>query len=104
MKRIPVGDGRSAFDNLVATENMMMAQSNAKPIVIPVDFPTSFRKIEEFFKGCQAFGEELSDEEISFSSAKIWQLMTSCSKRFADEYDNISWWDCTEAGSKNAAY
>lgn len=104
MKRIPVGDGRSAFDNLVVTENVMMAQSNAKPIVIPVDFPTSLREIEEFFKGFQAFSEELSDEEISFFSGKIWQLMTSCNKRFADEYDSISWWDYTEAGSKSAAY
>lgn len=104
MKRIPVGDDRSAFDNLVVTENMMMAQSNAKPIVIPVDFPTSLKEIEEFFKGFQAFSAELSDEEISFFSGKIWQLMTSCSKRFADEYDNISWWDYTESATKSAAY
>ena len=104
MKRIPVGDDRTAFDNLVVTENMMMAQSNAKPIVIPVDFPTSFKEIEEFFKGFQTFSAELSDEEINFFSGKIWQLMTSCKQRFADEYDNLSWWDYTEAGSKSADY
>ena len=104
MKRIPVGAGRSAFDNLVATENMMMAQSNAGPIVLPVDFPTSFREIEEFFKGFQTFSAELSDEEISFFSGKIWQLMTSCKQRFADEYDNISWWDYTESATKSDAY
>ncbi len=104
MKRIPVGDDRSAFDNLVVTENVMLAQSDAKPIVIPVDFPTSLREIEQFFKGFQAFSAELSDEEIRFFSGKIWQLMTSCKQRFADEYDNISWWDYTEAGTKSAAY
>jgi len=104
MKRIPVGGGRSAFDNLVVTENMMMTQADAKAIVIPVDFPTSFKEIEEFFKGFQTFSAELSDEEINFFSGKIWQLMTSCKQRFADEYDNISWWDYTEAGSKSADY
>ena len=104
MKRIPVGDGKSAFDNLVVTENMMMAQSDAQPIVLPVDFPTSLKEIEEFFKGFQAFSAELSDEEIAFFSQKIWQLMTSCSQRFTDEYDNISWWDYTESATKSAAY
>jgi uncharacterized protein with NAD-binding domain and iron-sulfur cluster len=104
MKRIPVGAGRSAFDNLVATENMMMTQSDAKPIVLPVDFPTSFKEIEEFFRGFQTFSAELSDEEIEFFSGKIWQLMTSCKQRFADEYDNISWWDYTESATKSEAY
>ncbi|MES2950765.1 MAG: FAD-dependent oxidoreductase [Pseudomonadota bacterium] len=104
MKRIPVGDDKSAFDNLVVTETMMMAQSDAKPIVLPVDFPTSLKEIEEFFKGFQAFNAELSDEEIAFFSGKMWQLMTSCSQRFADEYDSISWWDYTEAATKSEAY
>ena len=104
MKRIPVGKGKSAFDNLVTTENMMMAQANAQPIVLPVDFPTSLKEIEEFFKGFQAFSAELSTAEIEFFSGKIWQLMTSCSKRFAEEYDSISWWDYTESASKSAAY
>ena len=104
MKRIPVGHGKSAFDNLVTTENMMMAQANAQPIVLPVDFPTSLKEIEEFFKGFQAFSAELSTAEIEFFSGKIWQLMTSCSKRFAEEYDSISWWDYTESATKSAAY
>ncbi len=104
MKRIPVGHGKSAFDNLLTTENMMMAQANAQPIVLPVDFPTSLNGIIEFFKGFQAFSTELSTEEIEFFSGKIWQLMTSCSKRFSEEYDSISWWDYTESATKSAAY
>lgn len=104
MKRIPVGDDKSAFDNLVTTENMMMAQSDAKPIVLPVDFPASLKDVEEIFKGFQEFSSELSMEEIEFFAGKIWQLMTSCSKRFAEEYDSVSWWDFTESASKSAAY
>ena len=104
MKRIPVRNGDSVFDNLVVTETMMMTQSNAKPIVIPVDFPTSLKEIEEFYKGFKAFNAELTDDEIIFFSGKIWQLMTSCRQRFADEYDNISWWDYTESATKSTAY
>ena len=104
MKRIPVGDDQTALDNLVMTDTMMMAQSDAKPIILPVDFPTSLKEIEEFFKGFQAFSSELTTEEIEFFSGKIWQLMTSCSKRFEDEYDSISWWDFTESATKSAAY
>jgi len=104
MKRIPVGRGKSAFDNLVSTESMMMAQNNAQPIVLPVDFPTSLKEIEDFFKGFQAFNAELSTQEIEFFSCKIWQLMTSCSRRFSEEYDSISWWDYTESATKSAAY
>jgi uncharacterized protein with NAD-binding domain and iron-sulfur cluster len=104
MKRIPVGSNKTAFDNLVVTENMMMAQSDAKPIILPVDFPTSLKAIEEFFKGFQQFSSELTNEEIEFFSAKIWQLMTSCSKRFSEEYDSISWWDYTESATKSEAY
>ncbi|MEO7108486.1 MAG: FAD-dependent oxidoreductase [Rhodoferax sp.] len=104
MKRIPVGDEQTAYDKLVVTDTMMMAQSDAKPVILPVDFPTSLKEIEEFFKGFQAFSSELTTQEIEFFSGKIWQLMTSCSKRFAEEYDSISWWDYTESASKSAAY
>ena len=104
MKRIPVGDGDSAFDNLVTTQDMMMAQSNAQPIVLPVDFPTSLKEVEQLFAAFQEFNAELSTEEIACFSGKIWQLMTSCRERFTAEYDSISWWDFTESGSKSLAY
>ena len=33
--RIPLGNGLSVYDNLVCTQDMMMTQTNAKPVVLP---------------------------------------------------------------------
>lgn len=104
MKRIPVGRGRSAFDNLVSTQSVVMTRSHFKPIEMPVNFPSSLKELVQIFKVFQSWSDELPDEEIEFFASKVWQLMTSCSQRFEQEYDNISWWDYTEAASKSAAY
>jgi uncharacterized protein with NAD-binding domain and iron-sulfur cluster len=39
----------------------------------------------------------LTQEEKSFFARKVWQLMTSCYERRANDYERISWWDYTEA-------
>ncbi len=104
MKRIPVGPGKSAFDNLVSTENMMMTQAGAQPMVMPVNFPTSIEGVKEIFRSFQTVASELSDKEIEFFAGKIWQLMTSCKDRYTQEYDAISWWDFTESDRMSSAY
>ena len=104
MKRIPVGPGKSAFDNLVSTENLMMTQAGAMPIVMPVNFPTSLEDVKDLFKSFKTVVAELADDEIEFFAGKIWQLMTSCEARYTEEYDAISWWDFTESATKSSAY
>ena len=44
------------------------------------------------------------DEEIGCFYGKMWQLMTSYKQLFANENDNISWWDFAEYASKSTAY
>ena len=104
MKRIPVGAGKSAFDNLVSTDTMMMTQAGAQPMVMPVNFPDSLQGVMEMFKSFKTLSEELSDGEIEFFVGKIWQLMTSCQARYTEEYDAISWWDFTESSRMSASY
>ncbi len=104
MQRIPVGGGRSAFDNLVSTEDMMMTQSTALPVVLPVNFPCSLEDVANIFAGYQEFHSELTKEEIDCYAGKVWQLMTSCEQRYTEEYDSISWWDFTESRTKSESY
>lgn len=104
MQRIPLGNGLSVYDNLVCTQDMMMAQANAKPVVLPVNFPASFRDVALIFEGFKEFSSDLTDAEIECYAGKVWQLMTSCSKRYDEEYDSVSWWDFTESRTKSEAY
>ena len=104
MKRITVGPGKTVYDNLVSTENMMMTQAGAQPMVMPVNFPTSLDGVKQIFRSFQTVAAELSDDEIEFFAGKIWQLMTSCKDRYTEEYDAISWWDFTESDRMSSAY
>ena len=104
MKRIPVGNGRSAFDNLVSTDTMMMTQAGAQPMIMPVNFPDSLQGLTEMFQSFKTVSSELADGEIEFFVGKIWQLMTSCKARYTEEYDAISWWDFTESARMSPAY
>lgn len=104
MKGIPVGDGRSAFDNLVSTQNVMIAQSGKLPLIMPVNFPTSLTDITELFYSFLVADSELTKAEVEYFAERVWQLMTSCSERFADEYESISWWEYTNAANFSDAY
>ncbi len=104
MKRIPFKDGKSVFDNLVSTDTVEIAQKGLMPIIAPVHFPTSWENIVEIFESFMQAEKELSKAEIDFFSMRIWQLMTSCSDRFLDEYESISWWEYLKADTFSSAY
>ncbi|AFM04345.1 hypothetical protein Fleli_1960 [Bernardetia litoralis DSM 6794] len=98
LKTIPFGtEGKTCFDNLVTTETMQILQTGEVPITMPLHFPESLEDIEEIFMSFLQVSKELTKEEILFFSARVWQLMTSCKDRFFDEYEQVGWWEYTEA-------
>lgn len=98
LKTIPFGnEGKTCFDNLVTTETMQILQTGQIPITMPLHFPESLQDVEEIFMSFLHVSKELTKEEILFFSARVWQLMTSCKDRFFDEYEQIGWWEYTEA-------
>ena len=104
MQRIPLGNGKTVYDNLVSTHTVMISQDDDKPIVMPVNFPKSLKDVVKMFKGFKSFSQELADDDIEYFSGRVWRLMTSCQSRFDEEYDGISWWDFTGAGQRGLAY
>jgi uncharacterized protein with NAD-binding domain and iron-sulfur cluster len=105
MKRIPFGsNGGTVFDNLVSTESVEITQIGKLPIIMPVNFPSSLKDLIEMFMGFIEAGAELTKEEITFFSERIWQLMTSCNDRYMNQYEQIGWWEYLEADNFSDTY
>jgi uncharacterized protein with NAD-binding domain and iron-sulfur cluster len=104
MKRIPTGNGKTVFDNLVTTESVAVMQIGAMPIISPLHFPTSVKDIVQLFTAFKEVKAELTHEEIHYFSSRVWQLMTSCSDRFYNEYESIGWWEFMGADKFSKSY
>ena len=100
MKRIPFkkkdGSVSTVYENLVPTERVRMAREGKKSIISIVNFPRSIKDLKTIISDMHA-DTGLTAEEKSFFAKKVWQLMTSCYDRRANDYERISWWDYTEA-------
>lgn len=100
MKRIPFkkADGTeiTVFDNLTATKRVLMARNGKPSITTIVNFPHSLSDIKTLLNSMHA-DTGLTEEEKHFFAGKVWQLMTSCYERRANDYEKISWWDYLEA-------
>jgi NAD(P)-binding Rossmann-like domain len=92
---------RSVYDNLIPTENSFIALGSAKRPAPEraIEFPrqrtvspaTLMTRLKEYLS---ALG--YTAEDVAHLSLKIFKYMTSCSKRRAMEYEEISWWDFIE--------
>jgi uncharacterized protein with NAD-binding domain and iron-sulfur cluster len=104
MARIPFRgpDGKlnrkGCFDNLVSTRRIMIARYDKPSIIADANFPRSLSDLEVTIHDLHAGAETgLTTEEEEFFAARIWQLMTSCQARRANDYERLSWWDYLEA-------
>jgi len=105
MSRIPYAPtGKTCFDNLVSTHDIQITQSGRPPVTVPVNFPNSATDLLEILIGIFEISSELTKEELSFFSSRIWQLMTSCNDRYMNEYEGIGWWQYLQADDFSPAY
>src|SRR6516164_10672753 len=104
MGRIPSGkDGRSAHDHLVETTQVRLINRQAD-LFWPVRFPrscTEFRAIADFRR---QLASVIKEPENAVFKNRVWQILTSCRERRADEYERIGWWHFVEADGKSPAY
>ncbi|MEI6583442.1 MAG: FAD-dependent oxidoreductase [Chitinophagia bacterium] len=95
----------SVFDNLVATQRIMIARYGKPPIITPSSFPRTRADIELLIKDITGgVNSGLSKEELKFFAERVWQLVTSCSDRRNNDYERISWWKFTEAEKFSESY
>jgi uncharacterized protein with NAD-binding domain and iron-sulfur cluster len=98
MKEIPFGnEGKTCLDNLSPTDTVQIFQADDNPITLPLHFPKSLKDVKEIFAAFLEVSDELTKEEVSFFAERVWQLMTSCPERFENEYEQVGWWEFTEA-------
>lgn len=107
MKRIPYGtNGNGVFDNLVQTTRIDVTRFKAPPVRMLSRFPRSLsdlkRALEEVREVQSDIG--LKPGELDFFGERIWQIMTSCEDRRADEYERIAWWTYIGAETRSPGY
>lgn len=104
MKRIPISPSKTAFDNLVPTERVMMARFGKPPLVNIVNFPKSLQDLKVAINAIVNSDTGLTRKDADFFAEKLWQLMTSCYERRNSEYERIGWWEFMDADNQSEAF
>lgn len=112
MSRIPFGSEvwppifrRSVRDNLMECSEALLTWSGHPEFRFGTWFPRSWsdwRQLIETAREVNGLG--LDDGEIRLFMQRVWQLMTSCDQREANDYERISWWEFVEAKGKSNEY
>jgi uncharacterized protein with NAD-binding domain and iron-sulfur cluster len=101
MKRIPDGD-RMVADNLVATEETLIARSGGPSHVASTRQPESVR---EWLRAMHpAFAEDLPSSDVRFLMERLLYVLTACDERREEELDDVSWWDFIDAENRSPEF
>jgi uncharacterized protein with NAD-binding domain and iron-sulfur cluster len=106
MKRIPLGDGRTVFENLVQSMRIETVREGAPAITSPAQFPRSLEEVKLDLVATWIFGTQLqipAADQLHFAEL-LCKLLSSCERRRFGEYENESWWDFSGAQTRGEAY
>jgi uncharacterized protein with NAD-binding domain and iron-sulfur cluster len=101
MERIPDGDGTVA-DNLVETEEVMVAFGDEPPQVQETTAPDSVREWVGALR--PAFAEDLPNSDMRFLVERMLYLLTACEQRREAELDQVSWWEFVDAEGRSQEF
>src|SRR4249919_2412588 len=104
MKRIPFpGNKEGVFNNLVAAPHVMLARTDAEPIVMLDSFPKSFDDFKFLLHSLHQHTGLTPDDELFFAT-RVWQLITSCRARRENDYERLGWWQFTDGAHRSKTY
>ena len=107
MRRIPIGGGRSVYDNLVKGGDILLAQSDGRhayrtflmgPPSLTLD------QLPDQLLGAGEFASRVPADELAFWARQVLIYLTSCDERRFGQWENVSMWDYMRAGGKSAEY
>ncbi|WP_426449859.1 hydroxysqualene dehydroxylase [Paenibacillus sp. S-38] len=101
MKRIPYGDDGYVADNLTEGTRLGLARKDGLPVEFLTEFPSSFSDLKDLFKSLFDNDLGLTEAEVEHYLSRIWQVMTSCDERRAEEYQNTPWWSFINADEQS---
>ncbi|MFB6172092.1 MAG: FAD-dependent oxidoreductase [Haloarculaceae archaeon] len=101
MARIPYRD-RTVADNLVPTDETLLARTAGEERTSSTRTPTSIRGWLDSLRPPVA--AELDRAELRFFTERLLVLLTSCDRRREEQWDAVSWWDFIDADGRSDAY
>ncbi|MDX2285183.1 MAG: FAD-dependent oxidoreductase [Bacteroidia bacterium] len=106
MKRTPLPGqpGKTVYDNLEVSTQSIQAQIGETPIQVPAQFPRSRADLRKFISAIAATHKQFTPADNEKMFDVLWQIMTSCRNRKDNEYEQMSWWQFTDADGHSQAY
>jgi uncharacterized protein with NAD-binding domain and iron-sulfur cluster len=109
MARIPDGHqgGKHVADHLVAATRILIAQiEGERELVAPAQMPSSMTDVEVVMRFMWDFGTRLGlqVDDLSVFIDKLLTLLGSCEQRRFDEFEQMSWWQYTDAQQRSPAF
>lgn len=101
MSRIP-DEGRTVADNLVETTAFLQATAD-RQWTMPTASPETLRGLTTQVWSLFG-GPDVPAIEKGYFLTRIGQLLTSCDRRWREQYDTVSWWDFIDADRMSAGY
>lgn len=105
MKRTPKlgGDGY-VIDDLISTNELGIARNDAHVLRLPTHLPRSLAALRKLLKAVENANTGLTYREFAHFSTCVWQIMTSCEARRANDYERIGWWDFIEGDKQSDTF
>src|SRR5262245_50722348 len=104
MSRIPVANG-TAFDHLVPTTEVLVAQQGAPPLTVPARFPQSGAEWSAAFRDFrQRSSIGIPHDETRFFAGRLLEAWTACQDRLFVVYENEDWWNYVGAATRSPQY
>jgi len=103
MRRIPLPGGGTVADNLVHTDETLIAATEGQETVSETRTPRTVAEWAEAFKPTIG-GGELTPSETNYFLRRLLVLLTSCRARRERELDRVSWWAFVDAAAQSPAY
>lgn len=107
MKRIPYEKNpEGVFDNLVNATQMQILFQGKQHLIVPARFPLSLEDVRAVLgaAGFLTTATGLTPADIEFYTERVWQLLTSCEERRAEQLEGLSWWQYIDAANRSSVY
>ncbi|MVN78125.1 FAD-dependent oxidoreductase [Hymenobacter sp. HMF4947] len=93
MKRIPYGNNpQGVFDNLVASQRVLLARFGRPPLPALVNFPKTLADLETILQDLAGADTGLTRSDMHLFAHSLWRILTSSYERRQQVYERMSWW------------
>ena len=106
MSRIPVGHGRTVFQNLTQSTRIEIAERGRSALVTPAQFPRSVGELALAARSGWDYATQLGipiADQMHFYEL-LGKLMCACAERRFGEFENESWWQFSGAEQRSPGY